>query len=169
MSDVNVIPSNLVAIRKRQFEQLQDEWFSARWAQQNAEQSLEVAREHTRIATERKLQAERELEAAREEEYRQSRAGAQRTHEEVLRNIRQSLRQMRVAATPPQEGEVPDPVLSPNSSAHMVFTEPPASPDSTTVGEPVATSTPVVQAGSGSEYTQLLTPPPQHQFVKGLT
>ena len=58
MSDVNVIPSNLVAIRKRQFEQLQDEWFSARWAQQNAEQSLEVAREHTRIATERKLQAD---------------------------------------------------------------------------------------------------------------
>src|SRR5277367_5287239 len=58
MSDVNVIPSNLVAIRKRQFEQLQDEWFLARWAQQNAEQSLEVAREHTRIATERKLQAD---------------------------------------------------------------------------------------------------------------
>src|SRR5277367_4007716 len=106
MSDVNVIPSNLVAIRKRQFEQRQDEWFAARWMQQNAEQMLEVAREYTRVATERQLQAERGLEEAREEEYWQSRAGALRTHEGVLRNVRQSLRQLRTAAIPSQEGEV---------------------------------------------------------------
>src|SRR5277367_436946 len=110
MSDINVIPSNLVAIRKRQFENRQDEWFSARWMLQNAEQTLEVAREYTRVATERKLQAERELEEAREAEFRQSRAGLIRTREGVFCNIRQSLRQMsmtasRIAEIPPQEGE----------------------------------------------------------------
>src|SRR5277367_1193087 len=138
MSDINVIPSNLVTIRKRQFEQRQDEWFSARWIQQNAEQTLEYAREYTRMATERKLQAERELEEAREAEYRQSRAGLIRTREGVFSNLRSSLRQMsmtavHVAALPPQEGEVQtvaiqtDPVLSPISTLlPMVFTEPPA-------------------------------------------
>src|SRR5277367_2711190 len=100
MSDINVIPSNLVAIRKRQYEQRQDEWFSARWMQQNAEQSLEYAKEYTRVTTERKLQAERELEEAREEEYRQSRAGVIRTREGVFSNInmRQSLRQLSLTA-----------------------------------------------------------------------
>src|SRR5277367_5015653 len=106
MSDTNVIPNNLVTIRKRQFEHRQDEWFSARWMLQNAEQTLEVAREYTRVATERKLQAERELEEAREAEFRQSRAGLLHTREEALRSIRQSLRQMRVAAIPSQEGQV---------------------------------------------------------------
>src|SRR5271163_4425427 len=112
MSDINVIPSNLVAIRKRQFDQRQNDWFAARRMQQNAEQTLEVAREYTRVATERKLQAERELEEAREAEYRQGRAGVRRTREGVISNMRSSLRQLHAAAIPPQEGEVPD-VLPP--------------------------------------------------------
>src|SRR5277367_2900827 len=130
MSDINVIPNNLVAIRKRQFEHRQDEWFSARWMQQNAEQTLEVAREYTRMATERKLLAERELEEAREAEFRQSHAGQIRTREGVVSNIRRCLGHLtttRIAEAPPQE--LTEPALPPISSLlPRVFSEPPASP-----------------------------------------
>src|SRR5277367_6863388 len=167
MSDTNVIPNNLVTIRKRQFEHRQDEWFSARWMVQNAEQTLTVAREYARLSTERKLQAERELEEAREAEFRQSRAGLIRTREGVVSNIRRSLQQLampsaHIAEAPPQEAVAAIPLPPVSSLLPRVFAEPPASPDSTTPGEPVATSTPLAEE---PRFTQLLTPPPAARTV----
>src|SRR5277367_5907265 len=170
MSDTNVIPNNLVTIRKRQFEHRQDEWFSARWMVQNAEQTLTVAREYARVTTERKLQAERELEEAREAEFRQSRAGQIRTREGVVSNLRRSLQHLampsaHIAEAPPQEAVAAIPLPPVSTLLPRVFSAPPASPDSITPGEPVATSTPLAE----EPFTQLLTPPPQYRVTPGLT
>ena len=119
-----------------------------------AEQSLEQAREHTRIATERKIQAELDLQEAREAEFRRSRQGVARARYGAFSNLRRCVPAVRVAessshAVVSSSSQTEPLALPPISSlvppvVHREFSEPPASPTfSIFTGEPVATSTPV--------------------------
>ena len=149
MSDVNMIPNDIVARRRRQYEQRQDAWFAARWMEQSTELALERARERIRLAAEERIRAELALQEVREVEFRQSAQGIARTRFGAFYNLRRCAPASQVVGTSERvlvsSASQTEPVVLPpvSSLLHRVFTDPPASPTLRIfTGEPVATSTP---------------------------